>query len=82
MFTLEAYVNSAYHKMFIGVITPSRNSIAFGVLGGSTAGTEIYALNVEVSGTSFNVTRNTWFNPNGGVYTNNAIKIVKIFGVL
>lgn len=82
VFTLEAYVNSAYHKMFIGVITPSRNNIAFGVLGGSMAGTEIYALNVEVSGTSFNVTRNTWFNPEGGVYTNNAIKIVKIFGVL
>lgn len=82
VFALEAYVNSAYHKMFTGVITSSRNGISFGVLGGSLSGTEIYALNVEVSGTSFNVTRNTWFNPATGTYPSNAIKIVKIFGVL
>lgn len=82
VFALEAYVNSANHKMFTGVITSSRNNIAFGVLGGSLSGTEIYALNVEVSGTSFNVTRNTWFNPATGKYPSNAIKIVKIFGVL
>lgn len=82
VFALEAYVNSAYHKMFTGVITSSRNGISFGVLGGSLGGTEIYALNVEVSGTSFNVTRNTWFNPATGTYPSNAIKIVKIFGVL